>query len=132
MFGPINWLAVVVGTVFNMVLGFLWYGPFFGKVWMAQIGKRPEEMKSGGLLYLWNTLAVLVTSIVLALLIRGLDITGWGSGALAGAVIWLGIGATSGLTRTLFEGVRPGVWLIYTAYQLVGFAVLGALFAAWR
>ncbi len=132
MFGPINWLAVIVGTVFNMILGFLWYGPFFGRLWMGQIGKRPEELNPNPRLYFFNALAALVSAIVLALLVRGLGITGWASGALAGIVVWLGIGATASLTRTLFEGTRPGVWVLHAAYQLVAFAVQGALFAVWR
>jgi len=28
-FGQVNWVAVVLGAVFSMLLGFLWYGPLF-------------------------------------------------------------------------------------------------------
>ncbi|MBI3341870.1 DUF1761 domain-containing protein, partial [Candidatus Curtissbacteria bacterium] len=34
----INYMAVVAAAVVNMVLGFLWYGPLFGKPWMKMMG----------------------------------------------------------------------------------------------
>mgnify|MGYP001090013640 CR=1 FL=1 len=38
VFGRVNWIAVVLGGVFSMILGFLWYGPLFGKLWLRTIG----------------------------------------------------------------------------------------------
>jgi hypothetical protein len=37
----INWLAVVVAAVATFVLGGVWYGPLFGRVWRAAEG-RPD------------------------------------------------------------------------------------------
>jgi hypothetical protein len=37
-FGDLDWVAILVGTVALMVLGFLWYGPLFGKKWAAARG----------------------------------------------------------------------------------------------
>jgi hypothetical protein len=31
----VNWTAVIAGTVVCYGLGFLWFGPFFGKAWAA-------------------------------------------------------------------------------------------------
>ena len=31
----VNWTAVVAGTVVSYGLGFLWFGPIFGKIWSA-------------------------------------------------------------------------------------------------
>ncbi len=128
----VNWPAVVVGAAFNMLLGFLWYGPLFGRLWLRLIGKKPEELASSAGLYIANALGTLVSAFVLAMVIRSLGITGWGIGALAGAVLWIGLGATATLTKTLFEGPGAGVWLLHALYQLIAFAVNGALFAAWR
>ena len=38
-FDQINFLAVLVGGVINMAVGFVWYGPLFGKLWLRLIGK---------------------------------------------------------------------------------------------
>lgn len=33
-FENINFWGILVGAIFNFVLGMFWYGPIFGKVWM--------------------------------------------------------------------------------------------------
>ena len=41
----LNWLAVIVGAVIAYGLGWLWYGPLFGKAWMGGLGiKAPEKL----------------------------------------------------------------------------------------
>ena len=44
---PINWLAVIVATVATFILGGLWYGPLFGRMWMAASGMTDEKAKQG-------------------------------------------------------------------------------------
>ena len=41
----INWLAVIVAAVATFVLGGVWYGPLFGKIWRAADG-RPDPERS--------------------------------------------------------------------------------------
>ena len=36
--GNLEWLAVLLGTLGTMVLGYLWYGPLFGKLWASKSG----------------------------------------------------------------------------------------------
>ena len=31
---PVNYLSVLVATIAGMVVGFIWYGPLFGKTWI--------------------------------------------------------------------------------------------------
>ena len=42
--GDLDWVAVIVGTLAIMVLGWLWYGPLFGKAWSRATGM---SMSSG-------------------------------------------------------------------------------------
>ena len=51
-FTQVNWIAVLIGGVFNMVFGSLWYGPLFGKVWLKAIGKSADELESSATMYL--------------------------------------------------------------------------------
>ncbi len=37
----LNWLAVIAGTVLAFAIGWLWYGPLFGRAWAA--GSRMAE-----------------------------------------------------------------------------------------
>lgn len=36
--GDLDWLAILVGTVAMFIVGWLWYGPLFGKKWTAANG----------------------------------------------------------------------------------------------
>ena len=40
----INWLAVLASVVAAMVVGYLWYGPLFGKAWATEM-KLPPDFK---------------------------------------------------------------------------------------
>jgi len=42
--GNLDWLAIVLGLVVAGVLGYVWYGPAFGKLWSAKSG---VAMQSG-------------------------------------------------------------------------------------
>jgi len=36
--GNLDWLAIILGTVAAMVVGFVWYGPLLGKLWASKSG----------------------------------------------------------------------------------------------
>ncbi|PIT92527.1 MAG: hypothetical protein COU08_01975 [Candidatus Harrisonbacteria bacterium CG10_big_fil_rev_8_21_14_0_10_42_17] len=42
----LNYVAVLVATIVMFVVGFLWYGPIFGRLWMKYMGINPEEAKN--------------------------------------------------------------------------------------
>lgn len=130
-FPSINWIAVVVGAVINMFVGFLWYGPLFGKTWLRWIGKRQEEIESEPSLYLLSAVAALFSSFVLALAVGAFAAGTALGGALVGGLVWLGIGAMGTFVYSLFEGPPLNVWALHASYQLVVFTVLGGMFAVW-
>lgn len=130
-FTDVNWLAVVVATVVNMFVGFLWYGPLFGGRWMQLIGKRMEDIESDNSMYVISAVCALVSAYVLAVIVGASGAGGLIGGALIGAFVWVGIGATGTLVYTTFEGPPTGVWMLHALYQLVVFMISGALLAVW-
>jgi len=44
-FTDLNWWAVLLATVLGFALGGLWYGPLFGKAWLAAMGKSAESLE---------------------------------------------------------------------------------------
>lgn len=127
----VNYLAVAAGAVFNMILGFLWYGPFFGKLWMKLIEKKQEDIEGNPLMYVFSFVAAFVAGIVLYLVVIGFDASNFGAGLLAGIVAWLGFVVTTTLTFSIFEGPKLSVWMLFISYQLVIFGVVGGVFAVW-
>jgi len=43
-------------------------------------------------------------------------------GALTGAVVWVGMGATGTLTYSIFNGPPLGSWLLFSLYGLIVYA----------
>ena len=68
-FLAVNWLAVLVAAIVNMVVGFLWYGPLFSGLFLRLIGKCEEEIEGSpvglGLLFSSYQLVVLTIAGVL-------------------------------------------------------------------
>ena len=130
-FGAVNYIAVALGAVLNMILGTLWYGPFFGNLWLKAIGKKKEDIESTPWVYVASFVAAFVAALALALVVNAFGYTNFFQGLLAGVVLWFGFVATVTLTFSIFEGPPLKVWMIFIAYQLVIFAVEGGVFAVW-
>ena len=45
--GPVNWLAVGLGTVAFFVVGAVWYTALFGRLWQREVGLSDEQLKTG-------------------------------------------------------------------------------------
>lgn len=62
--GPVNWLAVVLGAAAFFVVGMVWYGALFGKVWQKEIwpGGTPQHGTSPVVLFGLCFVAELVVS----------------------------------------------------------------------
>lgn len=136
---PINYLAVLVAAVASMILGALWYGPLFGKKWIAYMGWSPElseeKKKGAGKGYAIQFIASLVMSYVLAHALvfasSFLDVSGVTSGLSAGFWNWLGFVAPVTLGGVLWEGKSWGFWLLNNGYYLCSLLVMGMILAMW-
>jgi len=115
-----------------MLLGFLWYGPLFGKLWLRSIGKKQEELSSNAGMYVFAFLAALVSAYVLAVLVTALGATVWWQGAFLGAVVSVGIGSMAALVNGIFHRMSGVAWLLFALYQLVLNTAEGLVFAVWR
>ena len=128
----VNWIAIIVGGIFNMSFGALWYGPLLGKTWLRVIGKKQEDIQSSATMYVLPMLAGLAGAYILAVIIRGLGINVWWQGGLTGIILYLGVGAAATLTMGIFEESPRGAWLLYTFYQIIVFGAQGILYVLWK
>lgn len=126
-FSSFSWLAVLAAVVANMVLGFLWYGPLFGKSWRAAVGKTEEDRPDPSLgLYLVPVLSSLVGAIVLWNVMQATGL----SGIMAAFWMWVGFVALTSYTNFLFEGRSSTLWAIENGNHLVGFLISGFIMGA--
>lgn len=131
----VNIWAVLVSSLILMVLGFLWYGPVFGKTWMKLSGitvKDIEDAKSQmSKTYALSTLGALVIAFVLAYFVQFMEARSAISGAMMGFWIWLGFVATTMLNSVLYESKSLTLYVLNTGYYLVALPVMGAILAVW-
>jgi len=135
----INYLAILASAVIYMALGFLWYGPFFGKPWMKLVGMNPKDMTKEqkaamGKTYAISFIGALIMAYVLAYFIRFTLATTIEAGVITGFWAWLGFVATTGANEFLFA-VKPKPWTLYLinqGYILVSLLIVGGLLAVWR
>lgn len=130
-FGSINWLAVVVGVIFTNVLGYLWFNQLFGNRYLSIKGMTRDEIEDpGGGQYAVTLVSSAVAMIALALVVNAFAPGSLVEGVIAGVVAWV-LAAVATYAHGFFEGIKPGVWGLFAVYQLVSWAVMGAVFAVW-
>jgi hypothetical protein len=131
-FSNVNWFAVFLAPLLGFVIGGLWYGPLFGKVWMRAAGVTAEQTRAGnpakkfGGVYLLN----LVASFSLDMFI-GPHAT-WQFGLTAGVLAGLTFVSMALGVIYLFESRPLRLFLINASYQTLMFAGMGLILGAWR
>ena len=131
---PVNYLAVLVAGLSNMVIGYLWYGPLFGKMWMKLSGTK---MSSGGKTsatggYIISYVGAVIIAYILAHFIylnakgMGVDITT--TSAITTAFWgWLGFIVPTSIASVLWEGKSWNLWFLGIAYWLVSLIAMAAI-----
>ena len=138
MYTP-NLLALLVAGILPMVIGSLWYGPLFGKMWMKLMGKTEEEIREGLSpikMYVVPFIASLVMAFVLAHILeafaKAYEATGLVAGAQAGFWIWVGFVLTVGYQAVAYEDKKLRLFGLNMAYNLLSLLAMGALLGVWR
>ena len=69
-FGSVDYVAVILGAVLNVVLGMLWYGPLFGNLWLKLIEKKKEDISGSPWMYVFSFVAAVVGALRLFSLLK--------------------------------------------------------------
>lgn len=132
----INLIAVFVAAFVNMFLGYIWYGPLFGKMWMKLTGRTKEsiEMEKKEMPKVMGSMfaGALVMAFVLAIFVSMIGSNGIMIGAKIGGLAWLGFVATTMLQDVLYEKKNTKLAAINLGYNLAALTINGALLAVWR
>lgn len=128
--GDINLLAVFLGALAFFVVGMIWYGALFGKVWQREAGLTEEQVAGGnmplifGLCFLFELLIALTLGHQFAHSdpsTRGIMMIS------TGYAIGLMIPATG--INYLFQRRSGKLFAIDAGHFLFGMAAMGAVFA---
>jgi hypothetical protein len=131
----LNFLAILAAAFASHVLGFIWYGPLFGKLWMQLSNISNEDMERAKVkgmwkIYLQSFIGSLVMAFVLNIFIGDIGI-GVGIGLVVGFLAWLGLVAPVTLGGVLWEGRSYLLWLLSNSYYLISLLIMGMILGGW-
>ncbi len=123
----VNWLGVIAASVSAFVLGGIWYGPLFGKKWMALVGLTEEEAAKGNMALIFGGAFALsfIAAFVFAMFLGpepGVQFAT--SAGFAAGLFW--VAATFGINY-LFARKTFALWLIDGGYATLMFTLFGLL-----
>lgn len=139
---PINYVAVLLCGLLAMIIGYLWYGPIFGKEWMKLVGMTKEKVEKSKDSRQMTYGVMFVASLVMAYtLAHFVWYAAPGSLTLFISIktalwAWIGFVATVSLSRFLFSGEHKSYKLLaidagYYLATLVVMAIVLYLLPAW-
>jgi hypothetical protein len=137
-FSNINFLAVIAATLSTFAVGALWYGPLFGKSWMAATGITEGDVESGSMAKIFTLAFIfeLIMAFNLAMFFYGSPesaaaITA-GTGAFYGFLTGFGWVFFAMAVNSLYEQKSWKYILINGGYWTVAFTIMGLILGAWK
>ncbi len=140
MYTEINFWAIIISMVLSVVLGFLWYGPLFGKQWMTLSGIKMPDQKPGMDAMIKPIILSLIGAFLMSFVLSFsitfgnsyVGITGIAGGLTCAFFNWLGFVVPTYLNFTGWEGkswtlffINTGYWLVFLLLSSIAIVLLG-------
>lgn len=125
-------MGVILAAALNFIIGFLWYGPLFGKVWVRLMGFTEAQMKEGmkkGMAkpMILNAIANIMTASVFFTIAENLLLNP--AKAFCFAILaWLGFSMPIYLNDTLWGGKSWRLFWFSATYYLVTLLVCALVY----
>ena len=134
MLENVNYWAVILAAIVNLIMGNFWYSPFIlGNPWMKEHGFIEADFVKGHSMWLIMLLSFVfafVAAFAIGIYIgpHSNALSGAGAGAMI-AVCWI---STSRGNLFLFEKHSLKLFLIHAGYDILRYIVMGAIVGAWH
>lgn len=135
---PIHLFAVLVAAVVAFIIGFLFHGPLFGKLWMKLADVHPtgnEKLSDMVPQMFWNLVSNFVTAFALAV-VYGYTVTsslsrgaGIGTAVMSAFWVWFGFLVTSSSIEVIWMKRKTSLWLFECVSSLVVMIAMGIIIA---
>jgi hypothetical protein len=130
----LNWIAIILAALSAMIVGSIWYGPAFGKMWikLANVKKDPNfTAGKATIMYLATFVTVLVTATVLAYVTTLIHESTTNSFLLdavfAAILLSLGTVATRLYMQDSFEGRRKMLSALNISNAIVTYLIMAVI-----
>jgi len=126
----VNYLAILIATVIQWLLGALWYGYVFKERWRKLVGQAEGEKPKNG----WFGMAAafvgcFILSLILAYINTWVGGRTFPDGVYLGSLCWLGFMAPPLFTQHIFERRPAQLFAINAAYWLLAMMLGGGVLA---
>lgn len=140
----VNYLAVIVCVIAAMPVGFLWFGPLFGKPWARHMGMENMEQPGGAVMAKSMSLFALGSLLIAFVLAHSIEVwrpsswnagqdeAAWNYGFNAALWTWLGFFLPIQMGRVAWEQKGWGLVAINSGFDLVRLLIFGMILAHWR
>jgi len=125
----INWIAVILIAIANMIIGFAWYSKLlFAEPWMKEMGIKMEDMTKGpGMGYMLTIVVSLVSGAVFSLIGHYLGLATAVDGLFFGLLVWIGFIAPAFAANYVFSMKTFRLFAINAGYFLATSLVAGLI-----
>lgn len=134
----INFWAIIAATLSTFVVGWLWYGPLFGKAWVSAVGMSEEQLEQGNMTKIFGLAFIFefIMAFNLAMFFygspEGAEMITAGSGAFYGFLTGFGWIFFALAVNSLYEQKSWKYILINGGYWTVSLTVMGLILGAWK
>jgi hypothetical protein len=125
MLKGVNWIAVIIAVVLFEGLGMLWYGPLFGKAWLAAMGHTPDTANQNTMMAI-GVVNTLICVLGLSWLINKVGAATLTAALTTAVTAWFVFSFTTQTAEYLYMGMSLQVLEINAGYLLVAFVVTAA------
>lgn len=122
----VDYVAVLVAAIVGYIVGFLWYGPLFGKAWLKLSGIKPKRENMAPKM-LAGFIATVVMTVALSHVLAYTQASTIMDAVKVAFFLWIGFFATTMLGIVLWEGKPVKLYAINALHYLVVLAVAGAI-----
>ena len=131
-FGQLNWLAIVVATLAWFAFSAVWYSvPPLSKAWQQAAKVNPGEGAPLAAILVPTAIGYFVTTVVIALLAKGLAASTVGDGVGLGVALGIGFGLVSALIVQLYEQKGGAYWLINGINSIIALSIVAVIVSVW-
>lgn len=129
----LNIWAVLIATLSTFVIGWLWYGPLFGKAWMDAAGVTKESTQDANMGKIFGLAFIfeLIMAYCLGMFLNDPSI-GISEGAFYGFLTGFGWIFFALAVNSFFEQRSWKYILINGGYWIITFTVMGLILGAWK
>lgn len=126
-------VALVLATLFNMILGYFWYHPrFLGGPWIDAHGFREDALKGNVKSYIGALVVGLIMAWVVGVFVHSLQASTISQALELAFFMWLGFIATAHFSGVIWAKKPIEVYLIDASFYLVSLAGMTLIFTLLR